>query len=93
MLRLTRLVVLIDYTAVGFMRTVLPYYAAALGASGRHVGGLETVYGLGQIGGALALGWLSDAYGRKVVLLLSLLGAAIGYGVAALAVGGVQAAP
>ena len=85
-LRLTQLVVLVDYTAVGFMRTVLPYYAKALGARGKHVGGLETVYGLGQVVGAVLLGWLSDAKGRKSVLLVSFLGAALGYAVASAAV-------
>ena len=37
--------------------------------------------------GALLLGWLSDAQGRKPVLLLSFLGAAIGYHMASWAVG------
>ena len=85
-LRLTQLIVLIDYAAVGAMRTVLPYYAKRLGASGTKVGGLETVYGIGQVSGSLALGWLLDARGRKVVLLLSFLGAALGYGLASVAV-------
>lgn len=85
-LRLTQLIVLIDYAAVGAMRTVLPYYAKKLGASGTKVGGLETVYGLGQVTGSLALGWLLDARGRKVVLILSFFGAALGYGLASLAV-------
>ena len=52
--------------AVGGMRTVLPYYAKHLGASGKSVGGLETVYGVGQIGGAILLGHISDQHGRKV---------------------------
>jgi hypothetical protein len=65
---------------------VLPFYAKRLGAAGAHVGGLETVYGVGQVAGALLLGWLSDAHGRKAVLLLSFMGAAAGYGMAAGAV-------
>lgn len=85
-LRLTQVIVFIDYCAVGAMRTVLPYYAKRLGASGTKVGGLETVYGLGQVLGSLALGWLLDARGRKIVLLLSFFGAATGYFVASLAV-------
>ena len=43
--------------------------------------------GVGQVCGALLLGWLSDAQGRKPVLLLSFLGAAIGYHMASWAVG------
>ena len=62
----TQAIVLVDYMAVGGMRTVLPYYAKHLGASGKSVGGLETVYGVGQIGGAILLGHISDQHGRKV---------------------------
>ena len=85
-LRLTQAIVIIDYCAVGAMRTVLPYYAKELGTKGADIGGLETVYGIGQIVGSLFFGWLSDARGRKTVLLLSFLGAAIGYSFASLAV-------
>ena len=85
-LRLTQLFVLVDYMAVGAMRTVLPYYAKHLGGTGQQVGGLETVYGIGQVVGALTLGWLSDARGRRFVLMLSFLGAAVGYSIVSLAV-------
>ena len=34
-LLLTQAIVLVDYCAVGAMRTVLPYYAKALGATGQ----------------------------------------------------------
>ena len=61
--RCAQLIVLVDYVAVGAMRTVLPYYVKHLGASGAAVGALETLYGVGQIAGAVALGWLSDARG------------------------------
>ncbi|EOD06419.1 hypothetical protein EMIHUDRAFT_219326 [Emiliania huxleyi CCMP1516] len=84
--RCAQLIVLVDYVAVGAMRTVLPYYVKHLGASGAAVGALETLYGVGQIAGAVALGWLSDARGRKAVLLLSFAGAAAGYSVASAAV-------
>ena len=83
---LVRFIVLVDYMAVGAMRTILPYYAKSLHSSARGVGALETVYGLGQVAGALLLGQVSDVRGRKFVLLLSFVGAFIGYGAAALAV-------
>ena len=85
-LTLIQAVVMLDYGCVGAMRTVLPYYAKSLGAAATGVGALETVYGLGQVVGALLLGKLSDRHGRKVVLLLSFSGSAIGYGMAAFAV-------
>ena len=81
-LRLTQLLAFVDYCAVGAMRTVLPYYLRSLGGAGKHVGGLETAYGVGQIVGAIACGRLSDSRGRKLVLLLSFAGAAVGYAIA-----------
>ena len=83
---LIQVVVMLDYGCVGAMRTVLPYYAKSLGAAATGVGALETIYGLGQIIGALLLGKLSDRSGRKIVLLLSFAGSAVGYGMAAFAV-------
>ena len=83
---LVQAVVMLDYGCVGAMRTVLPYYAKSLGAAATGVGALETIYGLGQIIGALLLGKLSDRRGRKVVLLMSFAGSAVGYGMAAIAV-------
>ena len=84
---LTKLIVLVDYAAVGAMRTVLPFYAKSLGAAATGVGALEALYGAGQIGGALLLGRMSDKRGRKAVLLASLLGSIIGYSMAGVAVG------
>ena len=85
-LALIQAVVMLDYGCVGAMRTVLPYYAKSLGAAATGVGALETIYGLGQVIGALLLGKLSDRRGRKVVLLLSFAGSAVGYGMAAFAI-------
>ena len=85
--RLTKLIVFIDYIAVGAMRTISPFYAKSLGADTTGVAALETIYGVGQIVGALMLGKLSDTRGRKHVLLLSLLGSIVGYSLAGVAVG------
>ena len=85
-LNLIQAVVMLDYGCVGAMRTVLPFYSKSLGSAATGVGALETVYGLGQVAGALLLGKLSDRRGRKVVLLLSFTGSAVGYGMAAFAV-------
>lgn len=41
--------------------------------------------GAGQVVGAAVMGRVSDRYGRKVVLLLSFLGSALGYGMVGLA--------
>ena len=82
----SKAIVFIDYAAVGAMRTVMPFYAKELGAAALGIGALETVYGLGQIGGAVFLGKLSDAKGRKAVLLLSFFGSFVGYMLAGWAV-------
>jgi DHA1 family tetracycline resistance protein-like MFS transporter len=76
-----------DYCGVGMMRTLLPFYAKRMapGSGATLLGALETAYGVGQIIGATVLGRLSDTRGRKVVLLLSFVGSAIGYGFTAVA--------
>ena len=38
---LTKLIVFVDYAAVGAMRTVLPFYAKSLGAAATGLGALE----------------------------------------------------
>ena len=71
-----------DYMAVGMMRTLLPYYADALTngiGTATLIGSLETCYGIGQVVGGSFIGRLSDFRGRRSVLMLSILGAAVGY--------------
>lgn len=77
--------VFLDYCAVGMMRSLLPWYSTKLGGGAVLLGLLETAYGFGQVIGASFLGRLSDTKGRRVVLALSCVGSAVGYGVAAFA--------
>ena len=89
-------VVGLDYAGVGMMRTLLPAVAQKVagegwcvaswcGGTATLIGGLETVYGVGQLVGASFMGRLSDSRGRRVVLLLSFAGSAVGYALAAAA--------
>ena len=80
-IRVCLVAVTVDYCGVGMMRTLLPFYAQKMapGGGATLLGALETAYGVGQIIGATCLGRLSDTRGRKVVLLLSFAGSAIGY--------------
>ncbi|MEY2846319.1 MAG: hypothetical protein RL076_1865 [Chloroflexota bacterium] len=80
--------VLIDLLGVGIVIPVLPYYVKILESSGDAwlianrallVGALSAVYALMQFLCAPWLGSLSDRYGRRPVLLGSLLGTGIGY--------------
>ena len=69
------------------MRTLLPFYARQMApdSGATLLGALETTYGIGQVIGATCLGRVSDTRGRKVVLLISFVGSAIGYGLTGLA--------
>ncbi|RMH18567.1 MAG: MFS transporter [Acidobacteria bacterium] len=71
------LVVFLDLLGFGIILPSLPYFARQLGASGLLLGILFTSYSLAQLIGAAFLGRLSDRFGRRPVLLLSLLGATL----------------
>jgi len=69
--------VFIDLLGFGILLPSLPYYARALGATGFKLGVLFTAYSLAQLVGSALLGRLSDRYGRRPILLLSLFGSSL----------------
>src|SRR2546423_5417102 len=73
--------VFIDLVGFGIVIPVLPFYAegAGFGASPRQVGFLFASYSVMQLVFAPVLGRLSDKYGRRPVLLVSLLGTCAGF--------------
>lgn len=71
------LTVFIDLLGFGIILPLLPYYAEHFGASGVGIGALLTAYSLAQLVGAPLLGRLSDRYGRRPLLLLSLFGSTL----------------
>src|SRR5437667_5874863 len=73
--------VLIDLVGFGIVIPVLPYYAEGtkFGATPSQVGLLFASYSIMQLVFAPVLGRLSDKYGRRPVLLTSLLGTALGF--------------
>ena len=73
--------VFIDLIGFGIVIPVLPYYAEGtqFGATPSQVGLLFASYSLMQLVFAPVLGRLSDKYGRRPVLLVSLLGTALGF--------------
>jgi DHA1 family tetracycline resistance protein-like MFS transporter len=71
--------VMIDLIGFGIVIPVLPLYAERFGASPTVVGLLFGIYSIMQFLFAPALGRLSDRVGRRPVLLLSLIGTAIGF--------------
>src|SRR5215831_13795588 len=73
--------VFIDLIGFGIVIPVLPYYAEGtkFGATPRQVGFLFASYSVMQLVFAPVLGRLSDKYGRRPILLISLLGTCAGF--------------
>jgi MFS transporter, DHA1 family, tetracycline resistance protein len=70
--------VALDLVGFGIVVPILGRYAERFGASGLTVGFLFASYSLAQLVGAPLLGRLSDRIGRKPVIVISLIGTAIG---------------
>ncbi len=73
------LIVFIDLVGFGIVIPVLPLYAEEYGPSPVIFGLLMASFSIMQFVAAPILGRLSDRVGRRPVLLVSLLGSAIGY--------------
>lgn len=67
-------IVFIDLLGFGLILPLLPYYAEEYGATPTLVGLLVASYAAAQLLGAPILGRLSDRYGRRPILLLSVFG-------------------
>lgn len=73
------LVVFVDLLGFSLILPLLPYYAKTFGADGFVAGVLVSSYAAMQLLGAPVLGRLSDRFGRRPVLLLSIFGTFIGF--------------
>ena len=73
--------VFIDLIGFGMVIPILPYYANTepFNATPFQIGILVAVYSLMQFFFSPILGRLSDKYGRRPILFISILGSAIGY--------------
>ena len=71
--------VLLDLIGFGIIIPLTPYLASEYGANSADVGVLMSVYSLCQFLFSPFWGRLSDRFGRRPVLLMSLLGSAISY--------------
>jgi DHA1 family tetracycline resistance protein-like MFS transporter len=72
-------IVFIDLLGFGLILPLLPFYAEAYGASPLLVGLLTAAYAAAQLVGAPLLGRLSDRFGRRPLLLVSILGTFLGF--------------
>lgn len=71
--------VLIDVIGLGIIIPVLPFYVSSFGISPLTITSLIAVYALCSFFSNPVLGAISDRYGRKPVLFLSLLSTSIGW--------------
>jgi MFS transporter, DHA1 family, tetracycline resistance protein len=77
------LVVFVDLIGFGMIIPILPLYAKNFQAEEWQIGLLLGCYSFMQFLASPVLGYISDRIGRKPVLLVSLIGSAIGYTVMA----------
>src|SRR5512137_1810413 len=73
------LVVFVDMLGFGLILPLLPYYAETFGASPLVIGFIVASYAAASLIGAPLMGRLSDRYGRRLILLLSVAGTFVGY--------------
>jgi DHA1 family tetracycline resistance protein-like MFS transporter len=73
------IVVFVDLLGFGLILPLLPFYADNYGATPFVVGLLAASYAAAQLIGAPVLGRLSDRYGRRPILLLSIGGTVGGF--------------
>jgi DHA1 family tetracycline resistance protein-like MFS transporter len=72
-------IVFVDLLGFSLILPLIPFYAKDYGASDTLIGLLVASYAAAQLIGAPILGRLSDRFGRRPVLLISILGTAVGF--------------
>jgi multidrug resistance protein len=82
---LMALTIFIDFAGFGIVLPLLPFWAERLGAGPVGVGLVLTMYALAQFLFTPVLGTLSDRYGRRLVILASLVIQALAFALSALA--------
>lgn len=73
------LIVFIDLLGFSFILPLLPYYAKTFQASDLQIGLLVAAYAAAQLVGAPLLGRLSDRYGRRPMLMVSIFGTVLSF--------------
>jgi len=79
------LTIFVNLVGFGIIIPLLPFYAETFGASPLTIGLLFAVFSACQLLAAPALGDLSDRYGRRPVLIFSLLGTVVSFVMMAMA--------
>ena len=73
------LTVVLDLLGFGIVLPILPLYVSDLGAKPFTVGVVLSAYSAAQLVGSPILGRLSDRHGRRPVLVIALVGSAVGH--------------
>ncbi len=73
------LIAFLNLAGFGIIIPLLPYYAKSFGASPFLVGLLISSYAAAQFVGSPFWGRLSDSWGRRLVLILTVFGSVLGY--------------
>lgn len=71
--------VLIDLVGFGIIIPLSPYLAREYGASGLEIGMLQAIYSLAQFIFSPVWGGLSDRFGRRPIILISVLGTSLAH--------------
>jgi DHA1 family tetracycline resistance protein-like MFS transporter len=72
-------VVFVNVLGFGLILPLLPYYAERFGASAFLIGVLTASYPAAQVIGSPILGRLSDRFGRRPILMVSIAGTAVSF--------------
>src|SRR5512145_188036 len=81
------LTIFVNLVGFGIIIPLLPFYAQTFGASPIVIGLLFASFSISQLIAAPLLGELSDRYGRRPVLIYSLIGTAVSFAMLAVAQG------
>lgn len=79
------LTIFVNLVGFGIIIPLLPFYAESFGASPLTIGLLFAIYSACQLVASPALGDLSDRYGRRPVLIFSLVGTVVSFVMMAMA--------
>jgi MFS transporter, DHA1 family, tetracycline resistance protein len=69
----------LDMMSGSLLLPIVPYIVREYSANALTIGLLTVIYSAAAFMAAPVMGWLSDRHGRRPVLLLSVLGSAVGY--------------